>query len=293
MIRGRGHRAVDVEEGESYYVSMTDMMVGVIFIFIIMLSYFALQFSSTTAALTNAKHPETAALLQTAGDLQPRQAQVEIDYKARVLCVPETLLSATGDGPSTEKRCFSFNSLGQATTSLALEEAQRQLMASLDADLRDVGAPVQGDVAGGALSFKAEQLFMAGTAELSPDGARIAGQVAETLARRLPCLSYGGPQTNCNSDQGKLALANVVAQTGFDASTPDGQQAAVLALQRSSGFYRALIAAKPMLSSLRNQPPGAPGSQPILRVASVGQSQEGAGRVGDNQTISIQFAMAQ
>ena len=54
-----------------------------------------------------------------------------------------------------------------------------------------------------------------------------------------------------------------------------------------------MIAAKPMLSSLRNQPPGAPGSQPILRVASVGQSQEGAGRVGDNQTISIRFAMAQ
>ncbi len=65
MRRKRG-RTVDVEEGESYYVSMTDMMVGVIFIFIIMLSYFALEFRSTTTALTKAKHPETAALLQTA-----------------------------------------------------------------------------------------------------------------------------------------------------------------------------------------------------------------------------------
>jgi hypothetical protein len=44
MRRKRG-RTVDVEEGESYYVSMTDMMVGVIFIFIIMLSYFAFEFA--------------------------------------------------------------------------------------------------------------------------------------------------------------------------------------------------------------------------------------------------------
>ena len=37
-------------EGESYYVSMTDMMVGVVFIFILLLSFFALQYHATTAA---------------------------------------------------------------------------------------------------------------------------------------------------------------------------------------------------------------------------------------------------
>jgi hypothetical protein len=75
MRRRRG-RTVDVEEGESYYVSMTDMMVGVIFIFIIMLSYFAFEFRSTTAKLTTAKHPETAALLQAAANLTPKSADL-------------------------------------------------------------------------------------------------------------------------------------------------------------------------------------------------------------------------
>jgi len=39
-MRFRHRRTHELEEGESYYVSMTDMMVGVVFIFIIMLSHF-------------------------------------------------------------------------------------------------------------------------------------------------------------------------------------------------------------------------------------------------------------
>ena len=41
-------------EEESYFVSMTDMMVGLLFIFILMLMYFALQYQKTTEQLTNA-----------------------------------------------------------------------------------------------------------------------------------------------------------------------------------------------------------------------------------------------
>ena len=41
------------EEGENYFVSMTDMMVGVLFIFIIMLMVFALEFRTHTQDQTN------------------------------------------------------------------------------------------------------------------------------------------------------------------------------------------------------------------------------------------------
>src|SRR6478609_6515434 len=40
--------ASESEEGENYFVSMTDMMVGVLFIFIIMLMVFALDFRTKT-----------------------------------------------------------------------------------------------------------------------------------------------------------------------------------------------------------------------------------------------------
>ena len=293
MRRKRG-RTVDVEEGESYYVSMTDMMVGVIFIFIIMLSYFAFEFRSTTAALTNAKHPETAALLQTAANLTPKTTDIEVDYKAQVLCVPEATLSETGQGAVGQRRCFAFSPPTEASAQTAsAADAQKLLMQSLDADLKDMKVATSGDPSSGSLNFRADQLFAAGTATLSPDGHRIAGDVAQVLMGRLPCLGYGvAAGANCTEGGPKLAVANVVSQTNFDASSAEGQRAASLALQRAAVFHQALTAAQPGLASLRNAPAGQPGSQPLLRVASVGQSQEGASKVGDDQTVSIQFQMA-
>lgn len=291
LARARRRRTPDLEEGESYYVSMTDMMVGVIFIFIIMLSYFALQFRQSTKALTEAKHPETAALLQAATNLTPRDVTVEVDEEARVLCVPEAVIGGEGD----DRRCFSFAPPTKTTgLAIAASEAQKALMALLDADLRDAGAPLAGDTSGGALSFSADALFQPGSANLSPGGQKIAGDVAASLARRLPCQAYGGsPSAACPEGEAKLALVNVISQTNLDAFTAEGREAATLALARSAAFHQALTAAQPMLATLRNAPAGQPGSQPLLRVASVGQSQEGASRVGEGQTVSIQFQMAQ
>ena len=42
------------EEGENYFIAMTDMMVGILFIFILMLMAFALDFRSTTDVQENA-----------------------------------------------------------------------------------------------------------------------------------------------------------------------------------------------------------------------------------------------
>jgi hypothetical protein len=291
MRRKRG-RTVDVEEGESYYVSMTDMMVGVIFIFIIMLSYFAFEFRATTAKLTTARHPESAALLQAAANLAPKTADIEIDYKAQVLCVPEATLSETGEGAAGQRRCFAFSPPTKASAeSVTVADAQKLLMQSLDSDLRDAKVPIAGDPASGSLSFRADQLFVQGTAALSPDGRRIAGEVAAILMRRLPCLGYGvAAEADCQ-DGPKLAVANVMGQTNLDAFSAEGQQAASLALQRAAAFHQALTAAQPPLAALRNAPPGQAGSQPLLRVASVGQSQEGASKAGDDQSVSIQFQM--
>ncbi|KQZ29881.1 hypothetical protein [Caulobacter sp. Root1472] len=293
MQRKRG-RTADVEEGESYYVSMTDMMVGVIFIFIIMLSYFALEFRATTQKLVAAKHPETAALLQSAAHLEKRDAEIEVDYIAGVACLPTSVLSKDGAaGASDDRRCFQFTAPAKAAIGeVSSDEARRDLMGFLDADLRDAGVAQIGDPASGGLTFRSEQLFVQGSSQLSPQGVKIASQVAQSLARRLPCLGYGGPPVaNCGDAGPKLAVVNVLAQTNLDAFTPEGQKAAALALERSVAFHRALTSAQPVLSSLRSAPPETPGSQPLLRIASMGQSAEAAGS-GEKQLIGLQFVMA-
>lgn len=87
------------EEEESYFISMADMMVGLLFVFIILLIYFALQFQQKSRALSDAgevrKH-----ILQ---DIQKRIRQeqpdlnVEIDTRTGVLRLPAAVLFAKND----------------------------------------------------------------------------------------------------------------------------------------------------------------------------------------------------
>src|SRR3954469_304642 len=48
MVIEEAHGGGEAGEGENYFVSMTDMMVGVLFVFIIMLMAFALNFQQQT-----------------------------------------------------------------------------------------------------------------------------------------------------------------------------------------------------------------------------------------------------
>ncbi|MBW8733150.1 MAG: hypothetical protein JF571_02365, partial [Asticcacaulis sp.] len=92
--------------GDSDYIAMTDMMVGVLFIFIIMLCFFALQYKQTTASLTGAKDTQTAALLQTATALTRQNVQAEIDSSAHIVCLPG---AALGDNsPGDNRHCFAY-----------------------------------------------------------------------------------------------------------------------------------------------------------------------------------------
>ncbi len=84
------------EEAESYFVSMTDMMVGLLFIFIVMLVYFALDYQETTAELSGAQSTRTEMLENLEQSLRERGVQVTIDTRTGVLRLPEEVLFATG-----------------------------------------------------------------------------------------------------------------------------------------------------------------------------------------------------
>ena len=55
----RGRRSPD-EESESYFVSLSDLMAGVLFLFIIMLTYFGLELRKTADAVSQHKIPVAA-----------------------------------------------------------------------------------------------------------------------------------------------------------------------------------------------------------------------------------------
>lgn len=80
------------EEGESYFMSMTDMMVGLLLIFIILLAYFALNLKSKTEELTGANVTRAKILNDLQQSLKNKGLQVEIDTKTGVLRLPDDVL---------------------------------------------------------------------------------------------------------------------------------------------------------------------------------------------------------
>ena len=291
-MRSRRRAAVlEADDADSYYVSMTDMMIGIVFIFIIMLAYFALQFRSTTAALTGAKDAQTTALLQVATALQPRTINAEIDEKAHVLCVPGTALGAD----DAARHCFAYSGSPPraAATPEDMAKAERStLVGQLESDFDNAQLPATGDAGNGNLSFPADQIFLPNSTTLSPGGQAIVQKVAAIMAQRLPCYAYGTAVTGCDTQGMKMSRANVITSASFDAFTDQGRAEAALALQRSVAFHDALVRLQPVLGQLRTAAPEQGGGQPLLQVASWGQSQTALPAGSGGETVVIAFDMA-
>ncbi|WP_313231888.1 OmpA/MotB family protein [Sphingobium yanoikuyae] len=81
-----------VAEEENYFVSMTDLMVGLVFVFIILLMYFALQFQDVTEELSGANATRTQILEDLEKTLKEKGVPVIIDREDGVLRLPDSIL---------------------------------------------------------------------------------------------------------------------------------------------------------------------------------------------------------
>ncbi|WP_246135290.1 OmpA/MotB family protein [Novosphingobium sediminis] len=92
-------RGQSVEEEESYFISMADMMVGLVFVFIILLIYFALQYQQKSKALSDAGEARAQMLMDIRNDIKRRNPllQVTVDTRTGVLRLPAQILFAKGD----------------------------------------------------------------------------------------------------------------------------------------------------------------------------------------------------
>ena len=89
------------EESESYFISMTDLMVGLVLIFIILLAYFALNLQARTAELTGANKARAEILKDMAEALKEQGLEVTIDIETGVLRLPDDVLFDSGQSRLT------------------------------------------------------------------------------------------------------------------------------------------------------------------------------------------------
>jgi chemotaxis protein MotB len=204
------------EEGENYFVSMTDMMVGVLFIFIIMLMSFALDFR--------------------------RNTDVQEDFLRVVQEVARKL-----DALQTDVRA-EIRRLDKAS------QDRQALLLEIRSQLASEGLNVQIDEVNGVLRLTEDAVrFAASSFELIGRNKENVGKIARVLGRVLPKYApcRAAPAPAC-FDLAGAALETLFIEghtdtTGIDAANWQ------LSTARAVSTYRQIIAEVPPLRGLRNR----------------------------------------
>jgi chemotaxis protein MotB len=238
------HPAADEEP--SYLVSVSDLMVGMLFIFIIILMAFALNFRIAQ---------EDAARVQ--GQLVRDRDMVDAE-KDRLASERDRLtrerdqLAAERDRLAEQR-----DSLGRVTDHLLNDhQVRRDMLATVRSLLRERQVEVSLDPEAGVLRLPEELLFDSAQAVFRPEGRRALRELAAVLARTLPCYSRAPriQQSDCPSEPQALLEAVLVEGHTDDVPirTTDFVDNWDLASTRAINTYKALMSFQPSLGDLRN-----------------------------------------
>ncbi|WP_455269281.1 OmpA/MotB family protein [Rhizobium herbae] len=220
-----GQHAVEEEE-ENYFVSMTDMMVGILFIFIIMLMVFALQFQKQTDT----------------SEIQIQEVLRKVEEVAKQLQVLRDEIDAELDG---------------------LNQSQRErtaLLNDLERELKAVGLEVQIDPENGVLRLTENAIrFDINKSELTAKASENVEKLANVLAQVLPrytsCRDADGI-ISCRALRPGAAIDTVFIEGHTDSQGSETEAGDSrnwqLSTERAVATYRALTEFQAALRGLRN-----------------------------------------
>jgi chemotaxis protein MotB len=212
-------------DDDSYLASVSDLMVGMLFVFIIMLMGFALSYRS---AEEQAEQDRS----------QLMQDSAEVVAEREALMVQRDALGEV------------------ATELLQRDEARAALLTGLRQELQGRAVAVTVDPANGVLRLPESLLFDSGAATLRPEGEAALQAVAEALMQALPCVTEAPPALAERCPLGSAPLLEALLIEGHTDGQPirggafaDNWQ---LASARGVNTFKALTAARPDLELLRN-----------------------------------------
>ncbi len=292
--------------GEGYFASVSDLMVGVLFVFILMLTVFALNFRDEQAQMVErdkyeAKVSEAeqekrnAKLAQEEATAQKRLATQErerADQQERIAKEQERIAKEQeriakakeriakeqeriAKEKELEKERFR-NLLAQARAQLQRDiedrtAARNRLLMSLEQELVSRGVKVQVDQQSGILRLSGDLLFGTGTAVLSAGARQTVQALAEVMTRILPCYASGAPANGCSGREAILETVLVEGHTdrqrfGSLDRLASQDQNDRLSAERSLSVFLELRRSQPAMDALRNTD-----QQPLLGVSGYGE----------------------
>lgn len=281
-MAGRAPDGVE-EGGEGYFASVSDLMVGILFVFLLMLTVFALNFRSSQDQLQEEQQRVARA------DEGIRRLQAENEAARRE---NERLRQSLG-----ERRADLLEVLARLRAEVDERLRRRaELLEALRRELAAQGLRVQIDQASGVLRLAEEDLrFPSGKAELPPVDQPKLEILAAALDRVLPCFAVGG-EARCRGEPRPI-LETVLVEGHTDprpVTTGPFADNYALSAARALTVYRAVIAAAPRLTALANSD-----GQSLLAVSGYGESRplpEHRGfderSLAANRRIDIRFVLS-
>ena len=264
------------EPEENYFVSLSDLMTGVVFIFVILLCAFAFHYQ------TEAQAAKTAAEKSSRLELQAQAASsIAEEEKEKAERSKQAAEKAEEDADLKGKKIDALSKLLRER-----DDALKAILSGLVDKLAERGVRVLFDPATGVIRLPEELLFAKGSDILSDSGREGLKVVAEELA---PILSRGCAEGSTF----RLEALFVEGHTDSDPiRSPRFADNWDLSAARATSTYRALIEAKPELESFRN-----PSALRVLGVSGYGENRPVALNDNDenkkrNRRVDLRFLMA-
>ena len=261
MSIARPRQTVEEHE-ESFFVSMTDMMVGMLFMFIIMLMFFALKFNDDSSDLRLEKNRLAE---------QNRLLEKEKSRLAEQLALLQGAL-----------------------------QARANLVENVYRSLKDQGVNVMIDLDNGILRLPESILFPVNSAELTLEGRDAVCKLAGALATILPCYAHRqeeGQPFDCPTSAFGLEAVLVEGHTDSDGSEDMNWR---LSMERALHTYQIMTHAQPELMNLfsqRSEEQNSIAKYPLLSVAGYGLKRpvapnDSPDNKKKNRRIDLRFIMS-
>ncbi|QKN14324.1 OmpA family protein [Sinorhizobium meliloti WSM1022] len=290
-MRGGFRTRYREEEEESAFVSMTDMTVSFLFIIILLLAYFAQQYSEKDT-VPRPIHEEVVSERDDARREVIRLKTIIASHEATITTLREQLdvkqteiVKLQGEIKKLQaeikelrealEKLRKFDPLEAYLASSAIERRRilETLRDQLKIDFPDLEVVISEET--DALRFQGDGLFATGSSSLRPDRRAIVETVATRLSQILPCYTVGVRSkwtAECNPGN---AIIEALQIEGHTDSTGDFTPNLALSTNRANSTFSTILGKSPELVEFLNFR-----HQPVLSVAGYGQMRP----VKDNST---------
>ncbi len=278
----------DNSREENYFVSMTDMMVGILFVFIIMVAFFAFQIQ-TDESVPKVQH-----------EAKVKELQAEI---TNLEAIVKMLRERIKELESEIKRLLQLIEAANEyeTYSVGAANKREEIILNIVEKLQTQGIVATANVAQGVITIPGDTLFASGSSDLTQMAGSLnrVQKLAEIVDQEISCYALQLDKLlidlSCNP---KGVLIETIFIEGHTDSIPvsttlrDGSRTNLeLSARRATNSYEAMSSFNQNLVQYKN-----PFGQQILSVSAFGSqrpvasNQTAAGRE-QNRRIDIRFLM--